>query len=91
MSQVVEGLTHYSDLTGNAGLVGGRKHMKKVSAKTIRRHLHHVGLKPKFKMELKGGKDEEPVVVKGGKKEKKATKKRRRRHASASFGRMFGL
>ena len=81
--------------------MGGRKHMKKVSAKTIRRHLHKHGLKPKSKMVLKGGEDPVPDVPEtppaGGKRGKKGTakkgtaKKHRLRHASVSLGHMFGL
>lgn len=35
--------------------VGGRRHMKKVSAKTIRRTLRKLGMKPKGRVVLKGG------------------------------------
>lgn len=35
--------------------VGGRRHMKKVSAKTIRRTLKKLGMKPKGRVVLKGG------------------------------------
>ena len=37
--------------------VGGRRHMKKVSAKTIRRTLKKLGMKPKGRVVLKGGED----------------------------------
>lgn len=35
--------------------VGGRRHMKKVSAKTIKRTLRKLGMKPKGRVVLKGG------------------------------------
>lgn len=38
--------------------VGGRRHMKKVSAKTIRRTLRKLGMKPKGRVVLKGGEGE---------------------------------
>ncbi len=38
--------------------VGGRRHMKKVSAKTIRRTLKKLGMKPKGRVVLKGGNEE---------------------------------
>lgn len=37
--------------------VGGRRHMKKVSAKTIKRTLRKLGMKPKGRVVLKGGVD----------------------------------
>ena len=38
-----------------AAAVGGRRHAKKVSAKTIRRTLKKLGMKPKGRVVLKGG------------------------------------
>jgi len=35
--------------------VGGRRHLKKVSAKTIKRTLRKLGMKPKGRVVLKGG------------------------------------
>lgn len=45
--------------------VGGRRHMKKVSAKTIRRTLKKLGMKPKGRVVLKGGEEpmEEPAAA----------------------------
>ncbi len=46
---------------GNSAPVGGRRHRKshrKVSAKTIRKTLHKLGLKPKGRVVLKGGEQE---------------------------------
>ena len=101
----VEGYIPVNGSAGNSAPVGGRRHqMRKVSAKTIRKHLHKHGLKPKSKMVLKGGVDPVPEAAvesadtpaaKGGKRGKKGTKKHSRRHRSTSFhaslGRMMGL
>ena len=95
----VEGLVHTSDFVANAApVLGGRRHhMKKVSAKTIRKHLRKHGLKPKGRVVLKGGADSAPdteaeaAPAMGGRRRHGGTKKHRRRRASASFGRMFGL
>ncbi len=58
---MVEGYANPTVLNGTAGNsapVGGRRHTKshrKVSAKTIRKTLHKLGLKPKSRVVLKGG------------------------------------
>ena len=55
----MEGYSNPTVLNGSAGNsapVGGRRHkMRKVSAKTIRRTLKKMGLKPKGRVVLKGG------------------------------------
>lgn len=40
---------------GEEQMMGGRRHAKKVSAKTIRRTLRSLGMRPKGRMVLKGG------------------------------------
>jgi hypothetical protein len=58
---MVEGYANPTVLNGtpgNSAPVGGRRHSKshrKVSAKTIRKTLHKLGLKPKGRVVLKGG------------------------------------
>ena len=60
---------------GNSAPVGGRRHRKshrKVSAKTIRKTLKHLGLKPKGRVVLKaGGENEEKI---GGRRRRTARK-----------------
>ena len=100
----LEGYTPVNGSAGNSAPAGGRRHhhAKKVSAKTIRAHLRKHGLKPKGRVVLKGGdgdtdapsvdKPPPPPPAGGRRRHHGGTKKhRRRRHASASFGRMFGL
>jgi hypothetical protein len=60
---------------GNSAPVGGRRHRKshrKVSAKTIRKTLKHLGLKPKGRVVLKAG--GETDVVTGGRRRRTARK-----------------
>jgi catalase (peroxidase I) len=64
----MEGYANPTVLNGTAGnslplgsVVGGRRHTKshrKVSAKTIRKTLHKLGLKPKGRVVLKAGGEE---------------------------------
>jgi hypothetical protein len=71
---------------GNSAPVGGRRHTKshrKVSAKTIRKTLHKLGLKPKGRVVLKGGE-----LDADGKEVVKTTGGRRR---TARKGRKSGL
>jgi hypothetical protein len=59
---------------GNSAPVGGRRHRKshrKVSAKTIRKTLKHLGLKPKGRVVLKGGEEKEQM---GGRRRRTARK-----------------
>jgi hypothetical protein len=71
---MVEGYANPTVLNGTAGNsapVGGRRHSKshrKVSAKTIRKTLHKLGLKPKGRVVLKGGEDTEGMVAMGGRR-----------------------
>ena len=61
---------------GNSAPVGGRRHRKsarKVSAKTIRKTLKHLGLKPKGRVVLKGGEEKEQMVT-GGRRRRTARK-----------------
>jgi hypothetical protein len=56
---------------GNSAPVGGRRHRKsarKVSAKTIRKTLKHLGLKPKGRVVLKGGEQEGMETKTGGRR-----------------------
>jgi hypothetical protein len=74
--------------------VGGRRHMKKVSAKTIRRTLKKLGMKPKGRVVLKGGDDgmapqeEQAAPTMAGKRK---TKKAKRRSASKGKLGILGL
>ncbi len=81
---------------GNSAPVGGRRHhkMKKVSAKTIKKTLKRLGMKPKGRVVIKGGGDDEdggtgmgPGVGLGGRR-RRHTKKTHRRHKRRS---LFGL
>jgi hypothetical protein len=70
-----------------ASLTGGRRHkLKKVSAKTIKKTLKRLGMKPKGRVVIRGGtdpemKDEEPVEppAPSGGRRRKHTKKTHRR------------
>ena len=90
----VEGYT-INSTDGNSAPVGGRrrhskKHMKKVSAKTIKRTLKRLGLKPKGRVVIRGGGEEgeegeNGPIVPGG---------RRRRHTKKTHRRsrhLFGM
>lgn len=61
--------------------VGGRRHLKKVSAKTIKRTLRKLGMKPKGRVVLKGGEMEDmgapPAAPAAGRRRHGGTKKRR--------------
>jgi len=77
---------------GNSAPVGGRRHkMKKVSAKTIRRTLKKMGLKPKGRVVLKGGEPtgESEAPAMGGRRRKRSASASTRRRSS--FRRMLGL
>jgi hypothetical protein len=82
--------------TGGAALspavVGGRRHrMKKVSAKTIKRTLKRLGMKPKGRVVLRGG-ELDPAAgapapeAEGGRRRRRHTKKTHRRHRRSLFG-----
>lgn len=74
--------------SGNSAPVGGRrhskKHMKKVSAKTIKKTLRRLGMKPKGRVVIKGG-EIDPVTGKekevgmGGRRHRRGTKKTHRK------------
>lgn len=83
-----------ADMEGGAAsalspaLAGGRRHMKKVSAKTIRRTLKKLGMKPKGRVVLKGGEDMGAApagdaapaeATQGGRRHRKTKKHSRRR------------
>jgi hypothetical protein len=66
-------------------VLGGRRHhksAKRVSAKTIRRTLKRLGMRPKGRLVLKGGSEggDDGVVVKGGNRHRRGG-----RSASASM------
>ena len=93
----MEGYTPVNGSAGNSAPVGGRRHkMKKVSAKTIRRTLKKMGLKPKGRVVLKGGEGMEPekeaAPAMGGRRKRSASAStRRHRSASSGLKRMLGL
>ena len=80
----------YSTSLSPASATGGRRHAKKVSAKTIRRTLKRLGMKPKGRVVLKGGvdgpdaaatdsDDASAAPAMGGRRHRK-TKKHSRKH-----------
>jgi hypothetical protein len=90
----VEGYTLNSS-AGNSAPVGGRRHkMKKVSAKTIKKTLKRLGMKPKGRVVIKGGElekeGETPAVPPMGGRRRRHTKKTHRRKTRGLFG-MRGL
>jgi len=96
----MEPFTHVSDSVANAAPVGGRRHkMKKASAKTIRRALKKMGLKPKGRVVLKAGGEEEPpseTPAMGGRRSRSSQLNRKLKNQSStrrrsSFRRMLGL
>ena len=74
-----------------APLTGGRRrHMKKVSAKTIKKTLRRLGMKPKGRVVIRGGtdpemKEEEPTAATAGRR-RRGTKKTHRRGRKSLFG-----
>lgn len=76
---------------GNSAPVGGRRHMKKVSAKTIKRTLKRLGMKPKGRVVLKGGNGGNGE---GGTGEEEGGRRRRRGHTKKTHRRsrhLFGM
>ena len=68
--------------------VGGRRHkVKKVSAKTIRRTLRKLGMKPKGRVVLKGGEGAAPMPAAPAAAAPPAGGKRRHTQRSASHRR----
>jgi hypothetical protein len=94
----MEGFSPTNGSAGNSAPVGGRRHrsVKKVSAKTIRRTLRKLGMKPKGRVVLKGGEGAPtpdaaaPSAPPAGGRRHHSRKSRRggRRHRSRS---LFGL
>ena len=76
-----------------ATLTGGRRrHMKKVSAKTIKKTLKRLGMKPKGRVVIRGGTEFEPKDKEGaplpptaGRRHRKHTKKTHRRGRRGLF------
>jgi len=100
----MEGYSNAGPLNGtaaNAAPVGGRRHRsaKKVSAKTIRRTLRKLGLKPKGRVVLKGGEGEvaapaapAAAAPAGGRRRRHTRREGGRRHRSRRHTRsLFGL
>ena len=77
--------------------VGGRRHhkMRKVSAKTIKRTLHKLGMKPKGRVVLKGGEGEvaadgaAPAAEGGRRRSEKKTKRRSASRRSSSIFKLY--
>lgn len=93
----VEGYTLNSSAGNSAPVSGGRRHkMKKVSAKTIKKTLKRLGMKPKGRVVIKGGeleKEDEgmpPGTGSMGGRRRRHTKKTHRRKTRGLFG-MRGL
>lgn len=93
----MEGYSNPTTLNGTAGNsapVGGRrgrKSVRKVSAKTIRKTLRHLGLKPKGRVVLKGGDvpaapaaAAAPAAPTGGRRHRKS-------HRKSGLRKLFGL
>lgn len=81
----VEGYTINSSAGNSATLSGGRRHLKKVSAKHIKKTLKRLGMKPKGRVVIKGGELEDetkgstPVPPVAGRRRRHHTKKTHRR------------
>ena len=83
----------YATTLPSAPVSGGRRRgTRRVSAKTIKRTLKHLGLRPKGRMVLKGGAeaeaaaDTEVMPPSGGRRHRKRGGRTRRRRS-----RMFGM
>lgn len=78
---------------GNSAPVGGRrhpkKHLKKVSAKTIKRTLRRLGLKPKGRVVIKGGKVDPETGVDDGTGEGGRRRRHTKRHRKTRG--LFGM
>jgi hypothetical protein len=76
-----------SGISHSPAPVGGRRHRKsakKVSAKTIRRTLRKLGMRPKGRVVLKGGAEGEAVAPETKAAEPAMAAGRRRRHGGVS-------
>ena len=94
----MEGYANAGPLNGTAAnaapVTGGRRHrkMRKVSAKTIKRTLKHLGMKAKGRVVLKGGDaDMEPAATgeaapTAGRRRGKKTARKTRRGSRKYFG-----
>ena len=90
-----EGYANPTTLNGSAGnsapVVGGRRHkLRKVSAKTIRRTLRKMGLKPKGRVVLKGGEvpagEAAAAPAMGGRRRRSSRRTHRRTHRRKFLG-----
>lgn len=85
----VEPYTLNSTAGNSASVVGGRRHhMKKVSAKTIKKTLKRLGMKPKGRVVIKGG-EIDPAT--GKEKDPMVAGRRRRHHTKKTHRRSRGL
>lgn len=82
----------YTSLSPSPLSGGRRRHLKKVSAKTIKRTLRRLGMKAKGRVVLKGGEGEMPEEEKsepataGRRHRRRGTKKTHRRGRKSLFG-----
>jgi len=82
----------YSTTLPSAPVSGGRRRgTRRVSAKTIKRTLKHLGLRPKGRMVLKGGAEgaaeaEEAAMPPSGGRRHRKRGSRTRRHRRRMFG-----
>lgn len=93
---MVEGYANPTVLNGTAGNsapVGGRrrKSVRKVSAKTIRKTLRHLGLKPKGRVVLKGGADMGAPAAAAPAAEAPKGGRRRKSARKSGLRKLFGL
>ena len=93
----MEGYANPTTLNGTAGNsapVGGRRHRKsarKVSAKTIRKTLKHLGMKPKGRVVLKGGEGEAATPAAPAAPAAMGGRRRSRKHRKTGLRKLFGL
>lgn len=82
----------YTSLSPSPLSGGRRRHLKKVSAKTIKRTLRRLGMKAKGRVVLKGGDGELPEAEEktetptAGRRRRRHTKKTHRRGRKSLFG-----
>jgi hypothetical protein len=92
---MVEGYANPTVLNGTAGNsapVGGRRHAaRKVSAKTIRKTLKKLGMKPKGRVVLKGGEAEKMTEPAAAAAAPAMGGRRRTRKRKTGLRKLFGL
>jgi hypothetical protein len=86
MSEGYANPTVLNGSAGNSAPVGGRRHkLRKVSAKTIRRTLKKMGLKPKGRVVLKGGEAPAAPAAPAAAPEMGGRRRRSRRRGGMSY------